>query len=207
MAAPPPFVASTGRLIPPPALLLALREARRALRQAGVPHALAGGLAVNLWGRDRRTDDVDFAVVVDSLDGMRSLILRLQASGFLAVDPRPMFFPRAWVGRALLAPGPTPTEPQPLIVDLVRPLGRGAESWLGSIMERAVEVPFEAEPLRVVAPEDLVLFKLLVQEDRGYDLDDARSVIERVGRDLDRRYLVRAALRLGIRTRLRRLGV
>ena len=74
-------------------------------------------------------------------------------------------------------------------------------------MDRALTVELLGGPTPVVRPEDLVLSKLLVEVDRGYDEADAISVIEEVGAALDRRYLSGMALRLGVRGRLRRLGV
>ncbi|MEK6607996.1 MAG: hypothetical protein AABZ30_10075 [Myxococcota bacterium] len=127
--------------------------------------------------------------------------------GGAGVDPKPMVFRRAWVARLLLDPTTVPRQAQPLIIDLVRPVGRGADWGLRSIMERVTEVDLPGGILPIVSPEDLVLFKVLVHEDRGYDLDDARSVIRERGTEIDRRYLVAAARRLGVRGKLRRVGV
>lgn len=43
-------------------MLDAARIASEALTQAGIPHALAGGLAVGAWGYLRATKDIDFIV-------------------------------------------------------------------------------------------------------------------------------------------------
>src|SRR6478609_6891671 len=45
-----------------PEILSAALTASRKLREAGIPHALAGGLAVGAHGYPRTTDDVDFLV-------------------------------------------------------------------------------------------------------------------------------------------------
>jgi hypothetical protein len=45
-----------------PEIAVAVREASRALRSAGVRHALCGGIAVGAYGRPRATKDVDFLV-------------------------------------------------------------------------------------------------------------------------------------------------
>jgi len=104
---------------------------------------------------------------------METLVAAAQPKGFLRLDPRPMRFRRAWVGRLLLDPGLAGHPSEPVIVDLVRPVGRGAERWLRAL----------------------------------YDLADARSVIDATGVALDRRYLARAAASLGVRGKLRSLGV
>ena len=45
-----------------PEILAAVEVASRTLREAGIPHALAGDLAVGAHGYPRTTDDVDFLV-------------------------------------------------------------------------------------------------------------------------------------------------
>ena len=45
-----------------PEVLQAMREASKQLQSLGIPHALAGGLAVSAWARPRWTRDVDFVV-------------------------------------------------------------------------------------------------------------------------------------------------
>jgi hypothetical protein len=45
-----------------PEILAAIKVASRKLREAGVPHALAGGLAVGAYGYASTTADVDFLV-------------------------------------------------------------------------------------------------------------------------------------------------
>lgn len=45
-----------------PDIAAAVREGSRALRAAGVRHALCGGIAVGAYGRPRATKDVDFLV-------------------------------------------------------------------------------------------------------------------------------------------------
>ncbi len=45
-----------------PEILTAVEVASSRLREAGIPHALAGGLSVGVHGYPRTTDDVDFLV-------------------------------------------------------------------------------------------------------------------------------------------------
>ena len=52
----------------------------------------------------------------------------------------------------------------------------------------------------VVSPEDFILQKLKVGRPR--DFEDALSVLERSGKTLDRRYLERWAIRIGISAEL-----
>jgi hypothetical protein len=45
-----------------PEILHAVQVASLALQEAGIPHALAGGLAIGAYGYPRTTEDVDFLV-------------------------------------------------------------------------------------------------------------------------------------------------
>jgi hypothetical protein len=73
-----------------PEILAAAEVASIKLREAGIPHALAGGLAVGAHGYPRTTDDVDFLVgdeaFVKHAGGLVTLKLPLIAVGSVRVD-------------------------------------------------------------------------------------------------------------------------
>lgn len=73
-----------------PEILHAAETASRKLREAGVPHALAGGLAVGAHGYPRTTDDVDFLVGDEAFEkhtgGLVTLKLPLIAVGGVRID-------------------------------------------------------------------------------------------------------------------------
>ncbi len=73
-----------------PEILRAAEVASEKLREAGIPHALAGGLAVGSHGYPRTTDDVDFLVgdeaFVTHAGGLVTLKLPLIAVGDVDVD-------------------------------------------------------------------------------------------------------------------------
>ncbi len=73
-----------------PEILRAAEVASEKLREAGIPHALAGGLAVGSHGYPRTTDDVDFLVgdeaFVTHAGGLVTLKLPLIAVGDVRVD-------------------------------------------------------------------------------------------------------------------------
>jgi hypothetical protein len=73
-----------------PEILTAVEVASRQLREAGIPHALAGGLAVGAHGYPRTTDDVDFLVgdeaFVRHTGGLVTLKLPLVAVGNVRID-------------------------------------------------------------------------------------------------------------------------
>lgn len=73
-----------------PEILQAAEIASAKLREAGIPHALAGGLAVGAHGYPRTTDDVDFLVgdeaFVKHSGGLVTLKLPLIAVGDVRID-------------------------------------------------------------------------------------------------------------------------
>ncbi len=73
-----------------PEILAAAEVASRKLREAGVPHALAGGLAVGAHGYPRTTDDVDFLVGDEAFlrhaGGLVTLKVPLIAVGNVRID-------------------------------------------------------------------------------------------------------------------------
>lgn len=71
-------------------ILAAAETASAKLREAGIPHALAGGLAVGAHGYPRTTDDVDFLVGDEAFEkhagGLVTLKLPLIAVGNVRID-------------------------------------------------------------------------------------------------------------------------
>src|SRR5437588_10405444 len=79
-----------------PEILAAAEVASRTLREAGIPHALAGGLAVGAHGYPRTTEEVHFLVgdeaFVKHAGGIVTLKVPLIAVGnvrvdFVSIDP------------------------------------------------------------------------------------------------------------------------
>src|SRR5436305_14708750 len=73
-----------------PEVLQAAAVASCKLREAGIPHALAGGLAVGAHGYPRTTDDVDFLVSDEAFEkhvgGIVTLRVPIIAVGNVRVD-------------------------------------------------------------------------------------------------------------------------
>jgi hypothetical protein len=73
-----------------PEILAAAEIASSKFREAGIPHALAGGLAVGAHGYPRTTDDVDFLVGDEAFEkhagGLVTLRVPLIAVGSVRVD-------------------------------------------------------------------------------------------------------------------------
>lgn len=177
--------------------------ASEAFERAGIEHALYGGLLLAAYGEPRETRDADFAVVestaAEALEALRRI----------GLDASPVFegapFGGLVLDRIALVGGGGYTGLN--TVDLVRPRnGRyGAEA-----VGRAVIAPLRRRRVRVLTPEDFVVFKVLSSRDR--DLDDAASVVRVLGPRLDLAQvrkivarLARSSRGLGLSTRLRRV--
>jgi hypothetical protein len=96
MANPPHDPPDLSRLrgVVAPEILNAVEVASAKLTEAGVPHALAGGLAVGAYGYPRTTDDVDFLVGDEAFEhhrgGLVTLRVPLIAVGKVRVDLVPI---------------------------------------------------------------------------------------------------------------------
>lgn len=77
-----------------PEILTAAAVASAKLREAEIPHALVGGLAVGAYGYPRTTDDVDFLVGDEAFEkhaeGLVTLRMPVVAVGNVRVDLVPM---------------------------------------------------------------------------------------------------------------------
>jgi len=166
--------------------------------------ALYGGLALAAYGEPRETRDADFAVV--GLSGY----VAVEAVATIAVRPS-LALDRARFGgllisRITLAGGGGRTGLN--VLDLAEP--RSAR-FAAAALERAVTGSLRGIAIRVLSPEDFVLFKLLSTRER--DLEDAATLRRAEGLSLDRSFIDAEAERLAaeipdhdIRTRLSRLG-
>ena len=151
-----------------------------AAERAGEDHALYGGLLLAAYGEPRETRDVDLAVTSLGADRLREA---LQVLGF-PTEPNfeGMVFGGLVVDRITLLGGEADLGLN--TIDLVRP--RSAR-FARAALNRAPTAPLRGRTVRVLSPEDFVLFKILSTRNR--DLFDAVSVIRRSGEKLDRHLL------------------
>lgn len=145
-----------------------------ALRESGTPHALYGGLLLAAYGEARETRDADLAVAqADASTTAEILERRLGVRCMLAFEHQR--FGGVQVSRITLLAGDELNT-----VDLVTP---SDAAYAERALDRAAESTLRDTPVRVLTPEDFILFKLLSTRDR--DLDDARSVLAGLGAELD----------------------
>ncbi len=150
-----------------------------------------GGLALSVWGRVRATQDVDVSLSIDPAKES-ALTEALLAADFLPSAPRAIRGHRLVTCRYLKS-----SRGMPVQVDFL--LARGA--YQHQSLHRASTVTMGRRRLRVIAPEDLILHKLLAS--RPLDLLDVQAVVEEQAGRLDWPYLRRWAKALGLTRQLR----
>ena len=142
-----------------------LKRAAGALREAGVPFVLGGGLAV--WARGGPATSHDLDLMVKPEDAERALEV-LERAGMRPEKPPEGWLYKAWDGDVL--------------VDLIfRPVGEPVEDEL---FERAEELEVNAVGMLVMSLEDVLVTKLKALDEHELDyerpLEFARSLRERI---------------------------
>jgi hypothetical protein len=146
------------------------------LTQAKLRHALYGGLLLAAYGDARETLDVDLAVIGVTATQASAALTAAGMSCQVEIDG--MLLGGIRLSRiALLG---TPVEPGMMAVDLVEPRNT---SYGERALARAPLATVRGREIRVLTPEDFLVFKVLSTRER--DLQDAASVVRRSGARLD----------------------
>ena len=151
-----------------PELLDAMKLAAAALRDAGVPHMLGGGLAAWARGGPPTEHDVDF--FVREADAERALEA-LAAAGMRPERPPEGWLYKAWAGE--------------MMIDLIfRPSGGAIDD---GYFERAEHLEVAAQTMPVASLEDVMTTKLMALTEQEPDLSSvlelARSLREQIDWD------------------------
>ena len=118
-----------------------------ALATAGIPHALVGGLASSLRGRPRWTEDIDVLVAPVDAD---AALETLGKAGFETERTNPYWIYKATRGE--------------VVVDLIFAL-KGGIYFDDEMASRSTTELVGGRPVRVVAPEDLVVMKAIAHDE------------------------------------------
>ena len=164
-------------------LLGALLAARRVLDRAKVPYALCGGLAANLYRQEvRATMDVDLTIIV-SPARLADLVDDFRAAGWRAES----YWRRAELLR--LSHDRLPR------VDCLLAM----TDYEQSAIRRAATVTIEHRRLRVLTPEDLIVFKLIAGRARDYEA--VAAILHARRKRLDEKYITGWLTEFGIAER------
>ena len=158
-------------LTDPTAVALEIAEA---LQREGIEHALYGGLLLAAYGQARETKDVDLAVAHTDAAGTAGLLSRRLGLHCTVAFERRRFGGLA-ISRITLIEG---NELNTL--DLVEP---SDPAYAARALERSLASSLREREIRVLTPEDFVIFKVL--STRDLDLEDAASVLRALGAEVD----------------------
>ncbi|HZU20554.1 MAG TPA: nucleotidyltransferase family protein [Gaiellaceae bacterium] len=140
-------------------LLSAMRRAGAALRDAEVPFALAGGLAVYARGGPPTEHDVDFLVGPADADRAAEV---LESAGFGVERP-----PEGWLYKAYDESGS--------MIDLIFAPNNKPEV-VPEMLERASEIEVYAITLPVMTVTDVLRTKLLALKEHEVDYDSSLEI-------------------------------
>jgi len=156
-----------------------LRDALRLLDKLGVEYMLTGSFASNVYGRVRSTFDADVVVVLEPAR-LERLIESLGAEYYVDNVTLPEIQESGGKLNAL-------HRPSGLKIDLF--LAKTARDREALARRRTIQLG--GAEIAVIAPEDLILAKLLWAKEGGSarQVEDARGIIEVMGAELDREYL------------------
>lgn len=147
------------------------------LTSRGIPYAIIGAIAVQVWGEPRTTQDVDLTVAVPVEEG--EAVAALLLAHFAARIPDAAGFARR--SRVLLL---SASNGVPVDVSFALP---GYET---EVMSRATLVGLpNGDEVRVCSPDDLVIHKSVAG--RANDLRDLEGIIARRRATLDVPYIRR----------------
>jgi len=157
-----------------------LKAIAECLDNAGIPYMVMGGQAVLQYGEARMTQDIDLTIALTP-DDVDRVLPSLKACGFSPVtNNASQFAKETWV----LPVSHDETGVRVDVVFSITPFERQA-------IEGARVIGVEGAPVRFIAPEELVVQK--VMSGRPKDIEDVKGIVDIQGDALDKEK-IRAAL-------------
>lgn len=150
-------------------------EVARFLDELRIPYVIIGGLAVQFWGEPRATGDVDMTVLVPG--GGEEEFLQQCVQRFSPRLSDAVAFALRHRVLLIMATNGCPVD-----------IALGLPGYEAEVMKRARTTVLEGYPVRVIAPEDLIIHKCVAGRPR--DIEDVRTILMRHDR-LDLSYIRR----------------
>jgi hypothetical protein len=162
-----------------------------ALDRLGIAYAVVGSYASGAWGEPRMTRDIDFVIrlAADQVDSLCAAFPDVsfyvsRSAAAEAVERRSQF-----------------NVIHPASGNKIDFMVLGTGDWPDSQLVRRTKVTFQPGATGyVAAPDDVILGKLIYYRDGGSEkhLRDIRGILKISGDFLDRDYLARSAVQLGV---------
>ncbi|HYG76181.1 MAG TPA: nucleotidyl transferase AbiEii/AbiGii toxin family protein [Planctomycetota bacterium] len=189
-----PYAMQSAQRPQPGDLIAALLHGASALNEWNGAWVLGGGLAINFYGRERATRDVDFFIFSDT-KALDDLFARLAAKDLRHHSiERPSFMPPDalwwWVPLQYGLPNAAPVD-----VDLLV----ASHELMAFIHATGREAKLQDTRIRLIGPEALLVLKL--QAYRGRDQEDAEQIL-RLQPALDRELLMAWVTKYKLESRL-----
>ncbi len=151
-------------------LIDGLTRAHQVLSEAGLAHALLGGIAANLYRREpRATHDIDFAVRASASETL-ALLDAFRSAGWTPVVRTPT------TQTLRLAHNDLPP------IDILI----AGTPFEYSAIERAKTLSIDDRDMLIVTPEDLIVYKLIAG--RGHDYEAVGAILNTIP-NLDAAYV------------------
>jgi hypothetical protein len=149
-------------------ILNAMKVGAAALRDGGVPFALAGGLAVYARGGPPTEHDVDFLITEQDREAAVDLLTR---AGFVVERP-----PEGWLYKV--------RDPNDVVIDLIFAPNSRPE-LVPTMLERATELEVYAITLPVLTVTDVLESKLLTLKEHEVDYEDVLEIARTCREQID----------------------
>ncbi|MBU1599767.1 hypothetical protein KKG61_06670 [bacterium] len=172
-------------------LLDVIRNILETFQAKDIPIMLMGGIATSLWAEPRATYDID-GVIEISFDDLEKILCEVRKKGFTYDKKQPVKFIQGLPFLTLTYP----SKGHEIYLDLFIAKSR----YTKEALSRRQEITFEEVKIPIIAPEDLILYKLI--SGRSKDLDDVRGILLAQEGKLDMEYMKRWAKELGLLTQL-----
>lgn len=153
----------------------AASEVAKFLEKENVPYAIIGGLAVQLWGESRTTQDVDLVIVVDA--GSTDRVIASALSRFKARITDPAEFARKNRVLLLATDDNTPID-----------ISFGIPGYESTAVAHAIDIDLPSGiSVKVLSPEDLIVHKIIAG--RARDDEDVKNMLIRMHASIDVDYV------------------
>lgn len=141
----------------------------RELNRREIPFLMAGGFVFSHYsGLWRNTKDLDVVVTGANLERAVDAVLSQGLEDYYSVLP----YDRSWIYRAY-----RPVGEDKVIVDVIHQFANHADMVDDSWFDHGVPATFAEQPVRFVAPEDLLWMKLMVFQRERCDWPDLLNII------------------------------
>ncbi|MEW5766992.1 MAG: nucleotidyltransferase [bacterium] len=159
-------------------LLDVIQNILETLQAKDIAIMFMGGIATSLWAEPRATYDID-GVIEISFDDLEEFFNEVGKKGFTYDKRQPVksiqglpFFTLTYPARG-----------HEIYLDLFMARSR----YTKEALSRRRTITFEGIKIPIIAPEDLILYKLI--SGRSKDLDDVREILWTQKRKLDMKYM------------------